>query len=158
MQAIKKQFEEVVAFLQANEGKKVASIMPTILEMCGKASAGGSVGNTVLKDDEGNVVAIYCYYHKKWEPVAEVEYGKKANTTSGLNTMCKEGVSNWTKQQREAKKAKEQLLDKVATSEISPNSIDSHLEAIEVERAKIVGHSSGIGFEHAEEVLNHLGL
>ena len=130
--AIKKDFQLIVEFLEANQNKKVATILEQLREMC-------SQQNTVTfkKDDEGNVTEVFCYYHKRWELVSEHEYGKKAsNKATGLNTMCKAGYNQWTKQQSAAKKAKEQLLARVAAGE--ELDIGAELELIEAQRQLIV--------------------
>lgn len=130
--AIKKDFQALVDFLETNQNKKVATILEQIREMC-------SQQNTVTfkKDDEGNVTEVFCYYHKRWELVSEHEYGKKAsNKATGLNTMCKAGYNQWTKQQSAAKKAKEQLLARVAAGE--ELDIATELELIEAQRQTIV--------------------
>ena len=130
--AIKKDFQALVDFLETNQNKKVASILEQIREMC-------SQQNTVTfkKDAEGNVTEVFCYYHKRWELVSEHEYGKKAsNKATGLNTMCKAGYNQWTKQQSAAKKAKEQLLARVAAGE--ELDIATELELIEAQRQLIV--------------------
>ena len=85
---IKKAYIELFELLEANQDVSVAEIMPQVLELVQAKSN----SKTYHKDDEGNVVAIYCYYHKCWERVDEVEYGAKSSTTHGFNTMCKEGV------------------------------------------------------------------
>jgi hypothetical protein len=138
---IKKAYVELVAFLNDNADKKVKTILPDIIAMVEKASGGGSVGNTVRRDEHGNVVAIFCYYHKEWEEVAVVPYGKKANSTSGLNTMCKQGTSAWTKQQREAKQAKSDLLEKVASGDVQASELTVELEKIEEARKAIKPYS-----------------
>ena len=130
--AIKKDYQLIVEFLEANQNKKVATILEQLREMC-------SQSNTVTfkKDDEGNVTEVFCYYHKRWELVSEHEYGKKAsNKATGLNTMCKVGYNQWTKQQSVAKKAKEQLLSRLANGE--ELDLTTELELIEAQRQTIV--------------------
>lgn len=130
--AIKKDFQALVDFLETNQNKKVATILEQLREMC-------SQQNTVTfkKDADGNVTEVFCYYHKRWELVSEHEYGKKAsNKATGLNTMCKVGYNQWTKQQTAAKKAKEQLLARVAAGE--ELDINVELELIEAQRQLIV--------------------
>ena len=130
--AIKKDYQLIVEFLEANQNKKVATILEQLREMC-------SQSNTVTfkKDDDGNVTEVFCYYHKRWELVSEHEYGKKAsNKATGLNTMCKVGYNQWTKQQSIAKKAKEQLLSRVAAGE--ELNIGVELELIEAQRQLII--------------------
>lgn len=144
--AIKKDFVALVELLKANSNKKVSSILEldAFIDIVAKQSGGGSVGSTVKKDEHGNVVAIFCYYHKQWEDVAVVPYGKKANSTSGLNTMCKQGVSNWTKQQRQAKIAKAELLDKVASGEVEASQLNDELAKIEAERVRILPYEADV--------------
>ena len=130
--AIKKDYQLIVEFLEANQNKKVATILEQLREMC-------SQQNTVTfkKDADGNVTEVFCYYHKRWELVSEHEYGKKAsNKATGLNTMCKVGYNQWTKQQAAAKKAKEQLLARVAAGE--ELDIGAELELIEAQRQLII--------------------
>ena len=131
---IKKDFQELIAFLEANEKKSVKTILEQVREMC---SAKAQV--TFKKDADGNVTHVFCYYHKQWEDVATHEYGKKAsNKATGLNTMCKVGLNQWTKQQREAKKAKDELLTKVASGEVPHEQLTAELEAIEAKRNAII--------------------
>ena len=130
--AIKKDYQLIVEFLEANQNKKVATILEQLREMC-------SQSNTVTfkKDDDGNVTEVFCYYHKRWELVSEHEYGKKAsNKATGLNTMCKVGYNQWTKQQSVAKKAREQVLSRLAAGE--ELDINVELELIEAQRQLIV--------------------
>lgn len=132
---IKVAYKDVIAFLEANQNKKVKTILDELKELC--SSKGSSIGSTFLKDDDGNTTAIYCYYFKQWMPLSDVEFGLKASTASGFNTMCKEGVSFWTKQQRVAKKSSEELLDKLSNGELLASDLPEAREAIEVERKLI---------------------
>ena len=130
---IKKQFEEIHKFLVEHKDKKVESILPMLTQlMCAKNQE-----RTYVVDENGMVITIYCYYHKRWELIDKIEYGKKASTATGYNTMCKEGVRQWTKQQNEAKRRKEILLAKVATGQISSEQLNEALQQIESERNKI---------------------
>ena len=127
--AIKKAFQELHNFLVANEDKKVKTILDEATEMM-SAKGGGGGATSVHRDEAGNVVAILDYYFKKWLPVEFVEFGAKKNSASGLNTMCKLGVSNWTRQQREFKKGKEDLLAMVASGEVQPTEIQERLDEL----------------------------
>jgi uncharacterized protein with NRDE domain len=154
MTTVKKQFEELYAVLEENKNKKVSTILPQLIELMSKKNNASGQANTFIKDDEGNVVAIYCYYHKKWELLSDVEYGSKKGTATGYNTMCKEGVSKWTKQQRVKKAQEAELLTKVSSGELA-------VEDIAVEQARILEESKVIqpredehGFDTAEEALN----
>ena len=146
--AIKKAFVDLVAFLEENEGSKVKTIMPGVIELCSAKSGGGKGGaSTFIKNEAGEVTHIFCYYHKKWEAVAEVEFGTKTTSPTGLNNMCKEGTSQWTKQQRAAKKASEALLDQVAAGEVDANDISGLREDIETTRSAVVAREDGHGTE-----------
>ena len=131
--AIKKSYTDIVNFLQANENKKVSTVLDEILAMCESKKQ----SSTFIKDSDGKIVAIYCYYHKQWEILIDVPYGSKANSTTGFNTMCKVGTSMWTKQQRNAKKANEELLDNVMNGNILASDIQGHKDDIEAVRKTI---------------------
>lgn len=149
---IKKPYVEVVEFLMANENKKVSSIIGEILLMCESKKT----DSTVIKDSDGNIVAIYCWYHKQWEIVKDVPYGAKANSTTGYNTMCKVGVSKWTKAQRDAKQALADLLTKVGKGEVEPTDIVKLQQDIEAKRLQIDTTDMPIGYASEEEVLNNI--
>lgn len=150
--SIKKDFIAIVELLEANANKKVSSIMPQILELVTKRASGGSdIGKTFIKNDEGVVTHIYCYYHKQWEEVSH--YGAKASTASGYNTMCKEGVSSWTKQQRVAKQARDQLLTKLSNGEVTVDDLAGLQEAIEADRNVVVPRADGHGFATVDAIV-----
>lgn len=136
MSTIKKDYEELYAILEANANKKVSSIMPQLVELMSRKSGGSGMASTFTKRD-GEVFEVYCYYHKKWEQVSEVEYGPKKGTATGLNTMCKEGVNQWSKQQRDKKKAESELLTKVMTGELALENIEQAKVEI-AEQAKLI--------------------
>ena len=149
---IKKQFEEVYQFLVEHKGRRVEEILPMLTQFMSSKNQ----ERTYVADDDGNIIAIYCYYHKRWELVNYIEYGKKMSTATGLNTMCKEGVRMWTRQQNEAKKQKEVLLAKVATGQINSEQLTAELQKIEVEKNKIELISkelSKYSFETKDEAL-----
>lgn len=132
--AIKKDYVELVNFLETNKNKKVETILDLVREMCSQ-----KVETTFKKDDEGNVTHVFCYYHKVWEDVSQVEYGKKAsNKATGLNTMCKVGLNQWSKQQRVAQKEKNELLEKMAKGEVTQEEFTQELDAIELRRNTII--------------------
>lgn len=146
----KKQFVELLQFLEQNSDKKVNTILDKVREM----TMSQKRSETVLYADEekSEVVAIFCYYHKRWELLSEVEYGAKKHSASGYNTMCKEGVNAWTKQQSEAKKAKAELLDAVANGEVDPKDLKPRLEQIEIDRLKVVPRTDGHGTEEQPQL------
>jgi replicative DNA helicase len=81
---------------------------------------------------------IFCYYHKEWELTKQVEYGSKVNTSTGLNSMCKVGTNQWTRQQREFKQSKSNLLELVSSGELEVSEIDSKINELEIEKNRIV--------------------
>lgn len=145
---IKKSYIDIVEFLQANENKKVSSILSEVLLMAESKKQ----SSTHIADEDGNIIAIFCYYHKQWELVSEVEYGSKANTVTKLNTMCKIGNSKWTKKQRDAKVAKSELLDKVANGDIQPADIKGFSADIETQRLAMDTTDMPIGYATVDEL------
>jgi len=131
---IKTQFVTLHNLMTENKGKKLT---PTLIAKFEELMQSKVMAKTFKKDDKGVVTHIFCYYHKEWEAVADIPYGKKASTSHGLSTMCKQGVSNWTKQQRVMKQSKAKLLDDVASGEILAESLPLFLATIE-EKAKTI--------------------
>ncbi len=141
MNNVKKQFVELVNFLELNKSKKVSDIMDqlsTFVESKKKDS-------TYILDKNGKPFAIFCYYHKQWELVKDVKYGSKKGTKTGLNTMCKIGTSHWTKAQSLSKKAKEQLLIDVANGKVEAKNLMEEMDKIEVNRTTISKENMPIG-------------
>lgn len=154
MTTIKKAYVEIANLLNDNKNRKVSTILPQLLElMTAKNSGGSDIGKTFLKDDNGEVFAVYCYYHKQWELVSECEYGAKKGTASGFNTMCKEGVSRWTKQQRVAKKSKEALLDSIANGDLEVSDLADKQAEIEEAKDVIVAREDAQGYSTADIVI-----
>ena len=133
MSNTKKMFVELVTFLNANKDKKVVDLWKTIEEL----TMSKKQEETVLYDKNNKVTHIFCYYHKQWEDVSSVEYGKKASSKSGLNTMCKIGTNLWTKQQANASKAKDEVLTGVEKGTIKPIDIKTKLDEVEAIRISI---------------------
>lgn len=153
---IKKAYADIVAFLEANENVKVKTILDQVREMA-SAKVSREGGNTYIKDVAGNTVAILDYYFKKWMPLVgekAVEFGAKASTASGFNTMSKAGVSEWTKQQRIAKAAQSTLLAEVSAGNVKPEEIAAKQAAIEEARKAIT--ATDAGFDSEEEVRAYL--
>jgi len=111
---IKKNFQPIVHLLEKNKNKKVSAILAEVIALT-EAKVQASTSHI---DENGNVIAVYCYFHKQWELVENVPYGKKASSTTGLNTMCKAGVSAWTKQQRAIKQVGTKLINMLEAGEI----------------------------------------
>ena len=131
----KKVFIEMIAFLESHKDSKISEILKS--DEFKELVVAKKNGNTVLKDKDDNVVAIFCYYHKQWELLSEVEYGSKASHHTGYNTMCKIGVNKWTKQQAVAKTAKGDLLEQVAEGEVEATDVAELLSKIEDARNSI---------------------
>lgn len=134
---VKKVFAEVFALLSAeeNQNKKVKTILSEVSVLMSKST--NAVAETTRYDEDGKLTHVFCYYHKEWEDVSECEYGAKKNTKSGLNTMCKLGVSAWTKQQRAKKKAESELLTKLAKKEIEVEDLET-LQAEILAASKVI--------------------
>jgi len=149
---IKKAYQEVFDFLTANADKKVKTILDDVEAMFSARSAGG-VATTIHRDEEGNISLVRCSYYKLWMPLSHVIFGSKAGSASGLNPMCKEGVSNWTKSQRDFRKAKEGLLEQVMSGDLEPSELRPMLEELEATRVTIVPRADSIGWATVEEAL-----
>lgn len=153
---IKKAYADIVAFLEENQDKKVRAVLEDVKNMA-SAKVAREGGSTFLKDAAGNTVAILDYYFKRWMPLVgekAVEFGVKNNTATGFNTMSKAGTSAWTKQQREAKQAEQNLLAEVSAGNIKPSDIPAKQAEIETARKSI--EATELGFETKEQVVAYL--
>lgn len=154
MSNIKKAFVEIVELLQANTNELVADVLPQIIAMASaKTGGGGGKATTFHKNEDGVVVAIQCYYHGLWMSPEVVDFGKKASSATGFNSMCKDGVSKWTKQERIAKAAKEQLLQDVAAGEVDAADLPTVMAEIEEARVAREPRKDAYGFATLEECL-----
>jgi hypothetical protein len=133
MSTIKKGYTELYAVLLANEDKKVK----TVLELLMPIMTAQQRDKCHFTDEDGRL-QVFCYYHKEWEYVDQVPYGKKANTQTGLNTMCKVGTNQWTKQQREYKASADTILDLVETGKLAYEDIPAKREEFAIEKDRIV--------------------
>lgn len=129
----KKSFVEIVTLLQNNPNKKVSDILDEVM----KLTVSKKTQSVLRFNDKKELTHIFCWYHKEWEDISKVEYGKKASTETGLNTFCKVGVNQWTKQQSTAKEAKGDLLMDVAEGKVKSADITKMITKIELERQKI---------------------
>jgi hypothetical protein len=153
---IKKMYVDLVNLLEENADKKIKTVLSQVYELT-SAKTTREAGATFLKDAEGNTVAIKCYYYKRWMPLVgpdSVEFGSKKSTATGYNTMCKEGVSLWTKQNGLLKKGHSSLLDRLEAGEITVNDLASEKQKIEDARKHI--ESTDKGFDSKEDLLSYL--
>lgn len=154
--AIKKVYQEIIGFLEENTKAKVADVIETVVAMASAKVGGGGKATAFHKNAEGVVVAIKCFYHKLWLSPLVVEFGNKASSATGLSSMSKVGVSNWSRQQREYKKGKEDLLTQLAAGEVDQSDLQGALDALEVAKNVITPIEDGYGFETLEECLADL--
>ena len=131
MTTIKKGYSEVYEILIANKDKKVKSILDQLIPIFESKQRDKNHQET----EHG--LEVFCYYHKTWELVSQVEFGKKVNTATGLNSMCKVGTNQWTKQQRDFKSNRSALLDLVAEGQLAPEAINEKIEELDVIRKSI---------------------
>lgn len=150
MTKIKKAFEPIVAHLRANMKATVGDVIETIEAMAAAKTGGAGGSTTLIKAPDGNVVAIFDYYFKKWMPLigdGAVEFGRKAGSTSGYSTMSKIGTSLWTKQQREAKTAMSAILVDLEAGDLEIKDISDRKASIEADRKAIVETEFGFTSE-----------
>lgn len=163
MSEYKKTMQPIIDLLEANKNAKVGDILAEvqILATAKARSTGQPRVATSLRNDNGEVVAIRCYYFKAWMPIVTedaVEFGAKSNNKTGFNTMSKLGNSLWTKQQAEAKKSAAQLLSDVEEGIVEPQNISTVKAEIETVRNEVAKVPKGIkSFTEMSEVKAFLG-
>lgn len=106
-------------FIEVNGDKKVKSIRDELMLIVSELMSSKGKESVVRRDENGEVVEIFCYFHKVWEDVKVIEYGNKKGSSTGLNTMCKEGVRCWTRLQKLIKEVDEALIDELYKGSLS---------------------------------------
>ena len=136
MSTIKKDFQAIMALFQQSvalvDEHARNDLYNQALSLVSSKKSNGSGSSTTAYFDPvtRDLIAVYCYYHKTWELVANIEYGKKSGTKTGLNTMCKEGTSAWTKAYRKSQKDKDALAQKLLRDEVTKDEYAEQYEAI----------------------------
>jgi hypothetical protein len=152
--AIKKAYQEIMSLLAANMDKKVKTIYEQVEALASAKTGGGGTGATSFhKDEDGNIIALFCSYHGLWFRPSEVDFGKKASAASGFNTMCKDGMSKWTKQLSTFKKAKEQLLEDVGNGDVAATDIGTITATLQEAREAVVPMENYPGYASVEDLL-----
>lgn len=156
MATIKKAFQPIMSVLSAALAANAVdqSVFDEVEALTlAKVGAGGGKATTFHKDENGVVVAVKCYFHKLWMDPRVAEFGTKASSATGLNSMCKDGVAKWTKAKSEAKKAEAAILTRLTAGEITAEDIPAEQARIAEEAAVIVPREDGYGFDTLEECL-----
>jgi len=122
---IKKGYAELHSILLANPNKKVKDVLELLMPIMESQQR----DKAHYTDEHG--LWVFCYYHKQYELTSQVEYGRKVNTVTGLNSMCKVGTNQWTKQQRDYKKAKSDLLDQVNAGTLQVSDLEAEIKKLE---------------------------
>lgn len=138
--AIKKVYQGIIEYLEKNENQQVKNVLPHILELAEARKAGGA-GSSFIKNEGGTVIAISCWYFKRWMALTggkAVEFSPKAGTSTGFSTMCKEGSKAWTKQNNAYKKGTADLWTAIESGSVKPTEIGAKKAALEKVKAVII--------------------
>ena len=110
---IKKQFKDVIDFLEKNKNLKIEQIIDQVTEMCSGKSGGGTRAETWIKDADGKCLAICGYADGRWKPVVgkhKVEFSTKTGTGHGFNVDSKAGLKAWHARNAKAKKVLDEMM------------------------------------------------
>lgn len=124
---IKKQYEELYNLLKSNKDAKILDILPQITEICSSKIR----KKNHITNEKGETIAVFCYYHKKWELLSKSPYGQKKNVISKVNTMCKLGCSAWVKLNKFKKSIDSMLLDQIEAGKLK-------VEDLKKQKAKLI--------------------
>jgi len=116
---IKKQFTELITLLESNQEKMIKTILPQVLALCESKVA----TLNCLFDKNKRAFAIYCYFHKQWEIVLEVDYSAVSKSPSGKSRLCKLGQKAFTAQQNAFKLVPSKVLELVESGKIKTSEI-----------------------------------
>lgn len=155
--AIKKVFAPVMAILESNLSATVADVIEQVrAATSAKTGGGGGKATNFVRDEAGVVTAVKCYAFDKWMDPRLVPFGAKANTPTGLNTMCKAGVGVWTKAQADFKKGKDAVVAKLLANELTSEDAQAAIAELEAARVLVPELPADIqGFDTLEDCQNN---
>lgn len=133
MNDIKKGLIELVKLVEARKGKIIDD---KFIEDFRYYCVSKKKSSVILLDND-NIVGKFCWYHKKWELFKDNEFGIKSGDPSGFNSMCKSGVSSWTRSQLAIKKLDAEALKKVKSGKLKINDIEKFVNN-ETEKLKVI--------------------
>lgn len=156
----KKQYRPLMALLNENLSETVADLMPAIRSITDLQVSGGHIALYSLDVH----VASFCFYHKKFEPIGtgdgQVEYVTKKSASTGLSTMCREGLNAFSARQRKYRLG----MDKVHAQRLMDPPLISSADALavitdlEIARTVYTPREDGVGFDSQEDLEESLGM
>lgn len=155
---IKKAFQSVIAFLESNKDARVSKVLDQVKEMCSAKQGGGTTARSFYKVGEA-VVAARCGFFELWFDPTVVEFGKKAGTASGLNSMCKLGVNEWTSRNNAHKKGREEAFSQFTDNKITAEEFQTKLREIDAAKdAEKTLPEGVVGYATLDELLAAKGI
>lgn len=150
--AIKKAYQELIAFLEKEDVQKktVRAILPKLREMC---ESSRRASTQEVHKVGGEIVAAKCAYHGLW--FLAHHFGIKPTAASGINPMTKDGAAKTNKQKNNYNSAKSELLMNTAENPDEAKNLKRKLAALDKKLHAVVpmDEEVGQGFETLEELL-----
>lgn len=144
---------DIIEFLNANENKTIKTVRADLTEMLEQLTiVNRPLGRTFLVGSDNKVFAIFCWYHKQWELLSEVEYGQKVSSSTGYNTMCKIGVREWTKEQKLLKLLPGECLELVETGKLKFEQVPDYRKKRTLEIKQINKDTMPKGYANQEDI------
>ncbi len=154
---IKKVFLPIFAILEGHQEHKVKSIMTELLAEMSKASTSPSNGAHCIFGEDGAVLAVKDNYFQRWMPLVgddAVEFTPRATAISGVNSVCKVGAAQMSRQNTIARKALANLLVDLESGKLAIEDIAD--AKVDIAYAKDLVTPTSLGFETKEEVEEYL--
>lgn len=154
---VKKSFQAIHNLLEQNKDSKIGDIWPQISELLEtKSTVGRGAAPQYKINEEGEVIAIMCYYFKKWFDPRIMPFGSKAGSKTGLSNMCKEGTKHFVTRNNDIKNVSATVLTSIIEGEIGPNDAEARKAEL-IAEAKIIKESTSVegypGFNTLEECI-----
>ncbi len=149
----KKAFEGILAILESNQNKKVSEIIEDIRDTCKKNKAGARPKAHLQK----GILFLHCAYFNMWFNSEKQEFGKKGNSPTGKNNICKEGARLYQSAAAKFKRKSHELLRDIYAGTIKAELMGNYLIEYEKER-DLVPEPSVTGYRTlAEAIEKELG-
>lgn len=153
---VKVAFHGIITHLLDHPDHKVKSITADAIKMCSAKQRTPRV-LTHIRNVAGEVVGIKDLYFGRWMPLVgdkAVEFGVKTGSSTGMNPMCKLGLSQWSKQQSKARNDSLAILEDLKNGSLELKDIPKREAEIEAEKNAVI--ETEMGFETKEELVEYL--
>jgi hypothetical protein len=129
-------WNEVQSLLVTHKAK--AALISSLEALLAPKQGGSTIINPPRLNEDGEIVEVYCQWHKQYEPVEDFATSSKSKT--GVHYECKVASKEWQKYAKEIKTKEDEikgLLNKILDGEIEQADAKVISETLKAEIASL---------------------